>query len=158
MKISVFPLIALGVVQGYSATLSAQLPVKSVDAHGNVTYSDEPPPGAVSTRVVPVDPNPPEERVQAAKQRAEEIRELADQAAKERRQQEQQLAAKQKQQEQQTAAEPKVIVIENNHSSGYPVYFPPRPVPPVIRPPTGKPPAPSPPVPGAISPPIIRPQ
>ena len=135
-------------------------PVKSVDEHGNVTYSDEPVAGAVATEVVPVDPAPPEERVEAAKERAEEIQRLADEARQERLKKEE-LAAKERAEK--AKAEPKVIVIDNskNDNGGYfyPRYYPGGPIkPPVVRPPTQpKPPETSPP-PGAISPPIARPQ
>ena len=142
-----------------TASMAQAAPVKSVDEHGNVTYSDEPVAGAVKTEVVPVDPTPPEERVEAAKERAEEIQELADKARQERLKKEE-LAAKEKAEKEK--AEPKVIVIDNssNDNGGYfyPGYYPGNPVrPPVVRPPNQpKPPETTPP-PGAISPPITRP-
>ena len=50
---------------------------KSIDESGNVTYSSTPPQNAVKAKPVEIEPGPTEERVRAAQQRAEEMKQQA---------------------------------------------------------------------------------
>lgn len=50
---------------------------KSVDESGHVTYSSTPPQDAVKAKPVEIEPGPPAEEVNAAQQRAEEMKQEA---------------------------------------------------------------------------------
>ena len=54
-----------------SFSFAANSPVKSVDAEGNVTYSDKPVPDAKKVSKVSIHPGPSSDEIDAAKQQAE---------------------------------------------------------------------------------------
>ena len=69
-----------------AATATAQTIYRSVDAHGNVSYSDQPPRNAVNVEEVGVQPGPSDaaqrearERVQRDQAKANEMREAREQ-------------------------------------------------------------------------------
>ncbi|AGA33638.1 hypothetical protein TVNIR_1977 [Thioalkalivibrio nitratireducens DSM 14787] len=64
-----------------------------VDEHGRMIYSDRPPPGREYRELGPV-PDPSEDEIEAARERAREWRRLADALAEERRQREERAAAR----------------------------------------------------------------
>lgn len=112
-------------------SLFAQGPVKSVDESGNVTYSDRPTSDAVSSTEVSIQPGPSQSEIDAAKQRADQMKEQADQAQAERE------AATKKQAMERKATEVRKPEPESVEASGYPAYKKPaRPTPPIARPPT----------------------
>ena len=57
---------------------------RSVDESGNVTFSDQPPAGAVEVTPVEIDPGPSDEQVQAAQERLEASREQLESIQQER--------------------------------------------------------------------------
>jgi hypothetical protein len=121
------------------SVVQAQTPIKSVDEKGNVTYSDKPAEGAVSTAVVPVSPAPSDEEVQAARDRARQTREQAEKAEADRKALEAKREAERAAARERKAANPEVVIIKEE--GGYPAHYrnPPliTPRPPVISP--GKP-------------------
>ncbi len=98
----------------------AQSLIKSVDEKGQVTYSDKPVQGAVSATVVPIQPGPDEERIKAARERAERISEQADKAAAERQALEDEREAAREAAREKKAATPEIIIKEEG---GYPAYY-----------------------------------
>ncbi len=114
----------------FASTALAQVPVKSVDKAGNVTYADKPAEDAVSTTVVPIDPGPDPSRVEAAQEEVEHIRKQADSAEQERKAEAAKRQAAREAATAKKASQPEVIIIKEDHG-GYPVYN----NPPLIRPP-----------------------
>ena len=71
-KSSLFGSVLLsGVLYFVVANVVLASPVKSVDEHGNVTYSDKPVQGAAAVSKVPIVPGPSEAEVDAAEQQAD---------------------------------------------------------------------------------------
>ncbi len=146
---------------GVAVPLQAgEMPRKYVDEKGHVTYSDQPVPGAVREEVVPVDPEPSPEAVEAARKRAQETEKLAEEARKAREKREKEREAARKAE---ARSKPNVVVIQKEESGGYypvyrnpplirpekpvrpgqpdhPAYRPPGSRPPANRPPTARPP------------------
>lgn len=114
----------------YASTIWAQTPVKSVDKAGNITYSDKPVDGALSTTVVPIDPGPDPSQVEAAQEEVEQIRKQADSAEQERKAETAKRKAASEAAAAEKASQPEAIIVEEDHG-GYPVYNDP----PLIRPP-----------------------
>ncbi len=78
-------LLSLGL---YAGAACAQTAIKSVDAEGNVTYSDKPASGAVHTREIPLEPPPSPGAVEEAHRRIREIEQAVETNAAERRKRE----------------------------------------------------------------------
>ncbi len=144
-------LIAYGFTLVSVTSLHAEIPIKSVDQSGNVTYSDRPTADAVSSTEVQIDAGPTESQVKEAENRSQQTMNAADKAQAER----DALTAK-REAERKKAAEnkadrsPETVVIGNE--SGYPVYNPP----PGSKPPVAIPPGNGPQHP-IYTPPVARP-
>ena len=78
----------------WAAIAPAQSVYKSVDAEGNVVYSDSPAPAAVQTETVAIDPAPTEQQVEQARQLTRQLQESGDALERARKQRESELAEK----------------------------------------------------------------
>jgi hypothetical protein len=119
-----------------SAVVVAQSPVKSIDQAGNVTYSDRPVAGAVSSEAVPVAPAPDPAEVKAARERLKKTGEMAEKARREREAREREEARRKAE-----AAKPEVVILREEGAGG---YYPEYVNPPLLNPgpphrPIGKP-------------------
>lgn len=124
-------LIACGFTLVSVASLHAEIPIKSVDQSGNVTYSDKPTADAVSSTEVQIDAGPSESQVKEAENRSKQTMNAADKAQAERNAL---TAERKKSAENKADRSPETVVIGNE--SGYPVYNPPLgPGPPIAIPP-----------------------
>lgn len=149
-------LIACGITLFSVTSLHAEIPIKSVDQAGNVTYSDRPTADAVTSTEVQIEAGPTESQVEEAEKRSRQTKDAADAAQAER----DALTAKQEAERKKAAEDkadrsPETVVIGNE--SGYPVYNPPPgSLPPIAIPPGNGPQHPiyTPPV---AAPPIARP-
>jgi hypothetical protein len=104
----------------FVTTLLAEVPIKSVDQSGNVTYSDKATVDAVSSTEVQINAGPTESQLDEAQKRSEQTIDSAAQAQAQR----DALSAERKKAKQDKAAQtPDVVVIEGE--SGYPAYNPP---------------------------------
>jgi len=105
-------------------------PVKSVDEHGNVTYSDKPVQGAAAVSKVPIVPGPSEAEVDAAEQQADKTIKAAEKINQENK------AAREKKKAEQAkskaASDSKQL--DATPPSSYPYRYPVRPYPPVHKP------------------------
>lgn len=130
-----------GVLYFVVANILLAGPVKSVDEHGNVTYSDKPVQGAAAVSKVPIVPGPSEAEVNAAEQQADKTIKAAKKISQENK------AAREKKKGEQeklkAAADSKQLDTDTTPTSNYPYYnrHPVRPRPPVYkpRPPVHKP-------------------
>ena len=105
-------------------------PVKSVDEHGNVTYSDKPVQGAAAVSKVPIVPGPSEAEVDAAEQQADKAIKAAKKIHQENK------AAQEKKKAEQAKSESEDASDSEQSSSSYPYYYRNRvrPHPPVHKP------------------------
>lgn len=119
------------VIALFASSVIAQPLYKSVNAQGEVTFSDSPPPNAVELEEIQVQPGPSEAQLQESAERVKRIESQANDlgaANAERTQQRQQA-----QQGQQQAKENEVQPV-TDYNNGY--SYPNRPLyPPVIKPP-----------------------
>jgi cell pole-organizing protein PopZ len=119
------------VIALFASSVIAQPLYKSVNAQGEVTFSDSPPPNAVELEEIQVQPGPSEAQLQESAERVKRIEAQANDlgaANAERTQQRQQA-----QQGQQQAKENEVQPV-TDYNNGY--SYPNRPLyPPVIKPP-----------------------
>jgi len=81
------------------STVHAQAVYKSVDAKGNVIYSDAPPANAAATSEVELPPGPSKEEIADARKRGREFQASVDKMVEERKKKEAALAEKRRQQE-----------------------------------------------------------
>ena len=130
-------LLALNIA--HTPTATAQQVYRSVDAQGNVIYSDAPPADAAQTHTIELPPGPTEEQVKQAQQRTKALKESADKLASEREAREKIAADKRREeQERQRAAEQEVRLtrleaMERNRDYwDYGAYYPVYPRPPLI--------------------------
>lgn len=122
------------IMQTTTSTLTAQTLVKSVDAEGNVTYSDKPVPEAKTVSEISVNPGPGKDEINAAKELADKNISAA-----------QEIRSDDKKQSNTTAIKPQTAQPDNNNSNtqyGVPYRRPLlRPRPPSSRPGIRPPPA-----------------
>ena len=117
-------LIACGFTLASVTSLHAEIPIKSVDQSGNVTYSDSPTADAVSSTEVQIDAGPSESEVEEAEKRSRQTIDAADEAQAERDALTAKRDAERKKAAQDRADQaPETVVIGNE--SGYPAYDPP---------------------------------
>ena len=122
------------------ATLSAQGPIKSLDASGNVTYSDRPTTDAVSSEEIAIEPGPTEEQIEAAKERTDRLQNQADEARSQRESLSQQRAAEQESRpKKEVESEPETVKPSGYYGTVLPGSPPVRPQPPIARPPINRP-------------------
>ena len=107
-------------------------PVKSVDEHGNVTYSDNPVQGAAAVSKVPIVPGPSEAEVDAAEQQADKT----IKAAKKISQENKAAREKKKAEQEKLKADSDSKELDTPQQSRYPYYdrYPVRPRPPIHKP------------------------
>ncbi len=110
---------------------------KSIDKHGNVTYSSTPPRNAKNTSEVNIDAAPSDERIKAAQQRHESNLNAAE-LYDENRKAHDEFYEKEKRQQQSNKSEGEMLPNNYGQDFGYP-YIPRRR--PVTRPPASRPPA-----------------
>lgn len=128
-KSSLFGSVLLsGVLYFVVANVVLAGPVKSVDEHGNVTYSDKPVQGAAAVSKVPIVPGPSEAEVDAAEQQADKTIKAAKKVNQENK------AAQEKKKAEQAKLE--ATSDSEQSPSSYPYYnrHPVRPHPPVHKP------------------------
>ena len=129
-KSSLFESVLLsGVLYFVVANVVLASPVKSVDEHGNVTYSDKPVQGAAAVSKVSIVPGPSEAEVDAAEQQADKTIKAAKKINQENK------AAREKkkaeQEKSKAASDSKQL---DTAPTGNSYYYPTRPRPPVLKP------------------------
>lgn len=107
-----------------SINLSANSPVKSVDADGNVTYSDKPVSNSATVTKVPIHSGPSDNEIEAARQQAQKNIQTAEQIDASNAAEKKQAALKPKPATKPQQKQPDIII---NANPQRPVYgIPPR--------------------------------